>query len=41
MWPNPQETADLITLTEETLNGELHENPLLIEFNIHRNIYKN
>ena len=21
MWPNPQETADLVTFTEETLKG--------------------
>ena len=24
MWPNPQETSDLVTFTEEILNGELH-----------------
>ena len=24
MWPNPQETADLITFTEENRNGKLH-----------------
>ena len=24
MWPPPQETADLVTFTEETLNGKLH-----------------
>ena len=24
MWPNPQETADLVTLTEENLNGKLY-----------------
>ena len=24
MWPNPQETADLVTFTEEILNGKLH-----------------
>ena len=24
MWPNPQETADLVKFTEETLNGKLH-----------------
>ena len=24
MWPNPQKTADLVTFTEEILNGELH-----------------
>ena len=24
MWSNPQETADLVTFTEETLNGKLH-----------------
>ena len=24
MWPNPQETADLVILTEEILNEKLH-----------------
>ena len=24
MWPNPQETADLVTLNDEILNGKLH-----------------
>ena len=24
MWPNLQETADLVTFTEEILNGKLH-----------------
>ena len=24
MWLNPQETADLVTFTEEILNGKLH-----------------
>ena len=24
MWPNPQETADLVTFTGEILNGKLH-----------------
>ena len=24
MWPNSHETADLVTLTEEILNGKLH-----------------
>ena len=24
MWPNPQENADLLTFTEEILNGKLH-----------------
>ena len=24
MWPNPQETADLVKFTEEILNGKLH-----------------
>ena len=24
MRPNPQETADLVSFTEETLNGKLH-----------------
>ena len=24
MWPNPQETPDLATFTEEILNGKLH-----------------
>ena len=23
MWPNPHKTADLVTFTEETLNGKL------------------
>ena len=24
MWPNPQETEDLVTFTEKILNGKLH-----------------
>ena len=24
MWPNPQETGDLVTFPEEMLNGKLH-----------------
>ena len=24
MWPNPQETADLVTYNEEILNGKFH-----------------
>ena len=24
MWPNPQETSDLVTITEEIGNGKLH-----------------
>ena len=24
MWPNPQESADLVTFSEEVLNGKLH-----------------
>ena len=24
MWPNQQETADLVIFTEETINGKLH-----------------
>ena len=24
MWPDPQKTADLVTFTEEILNGKLH-----------------
>ena len=24
MWPNPQETADLVTFTEEIVDGKLH-----------------
>ena len=24
MWPNPEETADLVTFIEEILNGKLH-----------------
>ena len=31
MWPNPQETADLDTFTEEILNGKLH---FLCSFNL-------
>ena len=25
MWPNPQETADLVTFTEKIFNGKLQE----------------
>ena len=25
MWPNPQETADLVTFTEKIVNGKLQE----------------
>ena len=24
MWPNPEQTRDLVTFTEEMLNGKLH-----------------
>ena len=24
MWPNPKETADVVTFTEEILNGKRH-----------------
>ena len=24
MWPNPKETSDLVTFTEEILNGKFH-----------------
>ena len=24
MWPNPQETAELVSFTDEILNGKLH-----------------
>ena len=24
MWPNPQDSIDLVTFTEEILNGKLH-----------------
>ena len=24
MWPNPQESADMVAFTEEILNGKLH-----------------
>ena len=24
MWPNPRDTADLVTFTEEIVNGKLH-----------------
>ena len=30
MWPNPQETVDLATFTEEVLNGKLHFCALLL-----------
>ena len=29
MWPNPQETADLVTFTEEILNEKLHFFPVV------------
>ena len=37
MWPNPQETADLVTFTKEILNGKIHFlcneiNPSLVTF---------
>ena len=35
MWPNPQITADLVTFTEEILNGKLH---VLCNVGLHRNI---
>ena len=31
MWPNPQEIADLVTFTEEILNGKLHFRVVLIK----------
>ena len=37
MLPNPQETADLVTFTEEILNGKLHflGSIVLVECNKH------
>ena len=34
IWPNPQESAGLVTFTKEILNGNLY---FFVEFNIHRN----
>ena len=47
MWPNPQETADLVTFTEEILNGKLHflcsevqENTHFSEFYLNSKLYE-
>ena len=40
MWPNPQKTADLVTFTEEILNGKLHFCAVLISDMI-TDMYKN
>ena len=37
MWPNPQETADLVTFTEEILNGKLY---LLCSVSCKANAYR-
>ena len=37
MWPNPQKTADLVTFTEEVLNGKLH---FLCGGEVNSNIFK-
>ena len=37
MWPNPQKTADLVTFTEEVLNGNLH---FLCGGEVNSNIFK-
>ena len=41
MWPNPQETEDLVTFIEEILNGKLHFlcNICLLEFMV-KNLFK-
>ena len=39
MWLNPQETADLVTFTEEILNGKLHF--LCKEFLQNQNVLSN
>ena len=40
MWPNSQETADLVTFTEEILSGKLHflcsETKLLSHFRLYK-----
>ena len=33
MWPNPQETADLVTFTEEILNGKLCAKTFFVYWN--------
>ena len=33
MWPNPQETADLMRFTKEILNGKIHFLCKMIIFN--------
>ena len=35
MWPNPQFPADLVTFTEEILNGKLHFLRSAIKFCLH------
>ena len=37
MWPNPQETADLVTFTEDSLSGKLHFLYLVTKPNIFPN----
>ena len=45
MWPNPQETADLVTFTDEILYEKLYFNVVLVKtflkfiINDHNNIY--
>ena len=32
MWPNPQETAELVTFTEEILNGKLRFCVVIVDY---------
>ena len=40
MWPNPQIPADLVTFTEEMLNGKLHFLRSVIELIFCSNVAK-
>ena len=39
MWPNPQETTDLVTFTEEILNGKLFLCSVIYGSNINENCF--
>ena len=41
MWPNPQETADLVTFNDEILNGKLHFLCRVCRINPHNIMNKN
>ena len=40
MWPNPQETVDLVTFTEEILNGKLHFCEVYKAISVNGQVYK-